>query len=287
MAKITEIEFVPFDTETTGVDPEEDRIVSFGASVFRAGVMEVSGARIVNPGVPIPPDASRVHGIRDHHVKNKPPLSSIAQRIVDKFATCELIVGYNCLHFDTPLLDKEMGRLGSDWRMDRSKILDLKAFVDWNHRGARPRTLEAMAELYGLKIDGQMHSAAYDTEITGKLLLAMVAKGTVPDDVDEALTRQAAYLSTVDDEFTRYSYWIYADRETGAWRMGASKNCGKLLSDVPKGSLSYLLNNIPDIPEAARELMTLAASGDPQSGLQKPMVSEPESDDEAPWGGWK
>lgn len=59
-----------FDTETTGVDVETDRIVS--AAVV---VQDAPGARprvsrwLVNPGVPVPEGATAVHGLTDEHLQ--------------------------------------------------------------------------------------------------------------------------------------------------------------------------------------------------------------------------
>jgi DNA polymerase III epsilon subunit family exonuclease len=67
--------FVAFDVETTGLFPGVDRIVELGAVQFRGDFVIDTWTCLVDPGMPIPADASRVHGITDQQVKGKALLS--------------------------------------------------------------------------------------------------------------------------------------------------------------------------------------------------------------------
>jgi DNA polymerase III epsilon subunit family exonuclease len=67
--------FVAFDVETTGLFPGVDRIVELGAVQFRGDFVIDTWTCLVDPGMPIPTDASRVHGITDQQVKGKALLS--------------------------------------------------------------------------------------------------------------------------------------------------------------------------------------------------------------------
>lgn len=59
-----------FDTETTGVDVENDRIVSAAIVVQDAAGTRPRVSRwLVNPGVPVPPGATEVHGLTDEHLQ--------------------------------------------------------------------------------------------------------------------------------------------------------------------------------------------------------------------------
>jgi DNA polymerase III epsilon subunit family exonuclease len=74
------LEFVFVDTETTGVDPNTDRIVEIGiVKVTSNGVEEFN--QLVNPGFPIPPGAMAVHNITDEMVKDAPTMRDLAARI--------------------------------------------------------------------------------------------------------------------------------------------------------------------------------------------------------------
>lgn len=54
---------VAFDVESTGVNPEHDRIVTAAVSVVGAGQPSVHRAWLLDPGVEIPAEATAVHGI--------------------------------------------------------------------------------------------------------------------------------------------------------------------------------------------------------------------------------
>ncbi|SCK52903.1 DNA polymerase III, epsilon subunit and related 3'-5' exonucleases [Streptomyces sp. LamerLS-316] len=59
-----------FDTETTGVDVEEDRIVSAALVVQDAAGGRLRVTRwLVNPGIPVPPGATEIHGLTDDHLQ--------------------------------------------------------------------------------------------------------------------------------------------------------------------------------------------------------------------------
>ncbi len=67
--------FRVIDVETTGLSPVRDRVVELGWAIMRGdGTMLSSDSTLVNPGCPIPADASRVHGIFDSDVANSPTL---------------------------------------------------------------------------------------------------------------------------------------------------------------------------------------------------------------------
>ncbi len=96
-----------FDLETTGIDVEKDRVIQI--AVIR---VEPDGSRrtyetLVNPERPIPPEATKVHGIKDADVADKPTFSQIRLELEEYLAGADL-AGYNSIRFDTPLLQNEL-----------------------------------------------------------------------------------------------------------------------------------------------------------------------------------
>jgi DNA polymerase-3 subunit epsilon len=71
------MKFIAFDLETTGIKPKEDRIVEIGAVLFDGSLAVKGYGTLVNPGVPIPPDASAVNGISDEMVRDKPCIADV------------------------------------------------------------------------------------------------------------------------------------------------------------------------------------------------------------------
>ncbi len=71
------MKFVAFDLETTGTNPREDMIVEVGAVLFD-GEQAIKGYGVlVDPGIPIPPDASAVNGITDDMVRGKAKIAEV------------------------------------------------------------------------------------------------------------------------------------------------------------------------------------------------------------------
>ena len=104
-----------FDTETTGVDVESDRIVS--AAIV---VQDAAGSRprvtrwLVNPGVPVPPGATEVHGLTDDHLQRNgrwpsPGMAEIGRELAEQAAAGRPLVVMNA-PFDLTLLDRELKR---------------------------------------------------------------------------------------------------------------------------------------------------------------------------------
>ncbi|MFK4594650.1 3'-5' exonuclease [Streptomyces pristinaespiralis] len=161
-----------FDTETTGVDVEEDRIVS--AAVV---VQDSPGGRpritrwLVNPGVPVPPGAIEVHGLTDDHLQRNgrwpaPVMEEIARSLAEQCAAGRPLVVMNA-PFDLTLLDRELRRHRASSLsryLDRSPlcVLDprvLDKHLDRYRKGRR--TLTDLCAQYEVVLDGA-HDAAAD-----------------------------------------------------------------------------------------------------------------------------
>jgi len=71
------MKFVAFDLETTGTKSTTDRIVEIGAVLFDGDQAIKGYGTLVDPGIPIPPDASAVNGISDGMVCGKPRIADV------------------------------------------------------------------------------------------------------------------------------------------------------------------------------------------------------------------
>lgn len=111
--------YVPFsavDTETTGVN-EDDKIVELAIVHCQyGGAPVIAFSSLINPGRPIPVEATAVHGITDEMVKDAPTIEDVAIDVIraltmasaSPMALLPPIVGYNLYHFDDPLLAREV-----------------------------------------------------------------------------------------------------------------------------------------------------------------------------------
>ncbi|WP_030160964.1 exonuclease domain-containing protein [Glycomyces sp. NRRL B-16210] len=197
-----------FDTETTGVDVAGDRIVQ-AALIAEAG----PSTWLIDPGVPIPPGATRVHGITDEKVKAEGAAPEAALREVADALRAAIeaevpIVAFRA-GFDCTLLSYELERHGlPQLAWDRAAIIDpsvLDKRVDRYRRGKR--TLGVTAAHYGVA-HAQAHSAVGDAEATVALARAIGAMypevgGLTPRDLHDSQVRWHAEDAASLEEYFR------------------------------------------------------------------------------------
>ncbi|MCI9888293.1 DNA polymerase III subunit epsilon [Micrococcales bacterium 31B] len=180
-----------FDTETTGTDVTESRIVT-AALVLRVPGDDTSGSSdqvttwLIDPGVPIPQAATDVHGITTQHAREHgaPPataLEEIASVIAEHLRRAIPLVIFNAT-FDLRILEVELQRHGLETLESRlghsiGPVIDplvLDRAVDRYRKGAR--TLTNMCEHYGVKVSDDMHDAHVDVVATLNVLDAMLKR---------------------------------------------------------------------------------------------------------------
>ena len=126
-----------FDLETTGTDPEADRIVELAA--VRPGDDELT-VRRYQPGRPIPPGATAVHGIAADDVSDAPPFEEEAGRI-QQLVEGRILCGYNIRSFDTVMLDLELRRAGQPG-LDLEQVREVDLMRVWEEMEGGVRTAE-------------------------------------------------------------------------------------------------------------------------------------------------
>ena len=158
-----------FDLETTGVDTSKDRIVEISMiKVMPDGSKDVKTRRI-NPEMPIPAEATAVHGITDEDVKNEPTFRQLAKSLAQFIQGCDF-GGFNSNRFDLPVLVEEFLRAGVDVDLKRRKFVDVQNIF---HKKEQ-RTLVAAYKFYCAKALTDAHSAAADTMAPYEVLCAQL-----------------------------------------------------------------------------------------------------------------
>lgn len=163
-----------FDIESTGVDPQNDRIVELAAIKIHPDGRQDEKCRRFNPLMPIPKEATAVHGITDDDVQDLPPFSRYAKGengIAVFFAGCDL-GGFNIISFDIPLLAAELERAGE--KLDLSQVAVVDAFRVFTTR--EPRTLEAALKFYCGQEHGEAHTALGDVRATMDVLASQLER---------------------------------------------------------------------------------------------------------------
>ena len=154
-----------FDIESTGTNPRADRIIELSVvTIMPKGAREIRSFRC-NPGIPIPPEATAIHGISDADVANDPLFKTIAPDVYRLFDTCDL-AGYNIIRFDVPILIEEFLRASINFDLAGRRIIDAQRIF---HK-REPRDLKAALAFYcnELYLDG--HRAETDALATVRVL---------------------------------------------------------------------------------------------------------------------
>lgn len=154
-----------FDLETTGVNANSDRIVEIAYLKIHPNGNEESKTFRVNPGMPIPKEASDVHHITDADVANSPSFKEIGKIIAKDIEGCDL-AGFNSNRFDVPLLVEEFLRNDIDIDLSKRKLIDVQVIF---HK-MEQRTLSAAYKFYcNAELEGA-HGAEADTKATYEVL---------------------------------------------------------------------------------------------------------------------
>jgi DNA polymerase-3 subunit epsilon len=158
-----------FDLETTGINIVSDRIVEISYLKVYPNGKEDTRSHLINPGIPIPPQATEIHGISDEDVKDAPVFKSIAKSLASQIEGCDL-AGYNSNRFDIPLLAEEFLRADVDIDLMKRKFVDVQTIF---HKKEQ-RTLSAAYRFYCNKDLENAHRAAADTGATYEILQAQL-----------------------------------------------------------------------------------------------------------------
>ncbi len=162
---------VVFDIESTGVSARADRIIELAAIRVELDGSEREECWLLNPGVPIPPETSAIHGITDEIVKDCPAFADKAEEIFKFFEGCDLS-GFNSDRFDVPMLEAEFARAGMNFGASQRRHLDVQRIY---HR-MEPRDLSAAVKFYLNRNHAGAHGAEADAKATLEVLKAQLAK---------------------------------------------------------------------------------------------------------------
>jgi DNA polymerase-3 subunit epsilon len=235
-----------FDLETTGINITSDRIVEISVlKVFPNGKEERKTWR-VNPEMPIPKEASDIHGILDEDVADKPTFKALAKEVHNMIKDSDL-GGFNSNRFDIPLLAEEMLRADVDFDMKNRQAIDVQTIF---HK-MEQRTLSAAYKFYCNENLEDAHSAAADTKATYEVLKAQVEKY---DELENSTKFLAEFSAR--KKFADFAGFI-AYNKKGEECFSFGKHKGKLVTEVLEkepGYFGWLLN--ADFPLYTKKVLT-------------------------------
>jgi DNA polymerase-3 subunit epsilon len=237
------------DLESTGVSPEQDRIVQIAITIHYPDKDPVPWTALVNPGVPIPADATAVHHITDAMVADAHPFKVMAGKLSKVLTTIDY-AGFN-VTFDLKMLRAEMLRSGVTWTYEGASIIDAHRI----YQILDPRDLTSAYEKYVGRKRSDAHDAGVDVRDTEAVLVGQLAA--------------APHLPRTVAELAALCWPRPADAVDQAgkivWRAGVAcigfgkKYNGIALKNVDKGYFKWMLAG--DFPADTKRICEDALSG--------------------------
>ncbi len=235
-----------FDLETTGINIAKDRIVEISVVKVHPGSKEEWFTERINPGIPISPQASAIHGITDEDVKDCPSFREIAKNLAKFLEGCDL-AGYNAIRFDIPLLAEEFLRQEVDFDIRKRRCIDVQVIF---HKKEQ-RTLSAALKFYCKKELEEAHSAKADTKATYEILKAQL---DMYKDLENDIDKLAEFSK--QNKFADLAGRIvYNTKGQEVFNFGKHK--GKPVEDVLMKEPSYYSWMMEgDFPEYTKKVLT-------------------------------
>lgn len=199
-----------YDTETTGTRADKDRIIEIAAY---DPVRKQTFVQFINPGIPIPQEATKIHNISDEMVKEAPSFKEVGGAFAEFCSGDVVLIAHNNDSFDKLFLDAEFKRS----ELERPNWLFLDT-LKWarKYRPDLPRhTLQHLREVYHIPAN-QAHRALDDVMVLYQVFTAMTDDLSI-DTILELLSGTSKQN-----------------------RMPFGKHQGKLLSEIPKDYIHWL-----------------------------------------------
>jgi len=196
------------DVETTGFDPEVERVIEVAIIRFARGVVTERFTCLVNPGKSIPQEVVKLTGIADADVADAPEFEAIAAQVHARRQGVG-IVAYN-LAFDRSFLRAELSRCGMKWP-EEAPTLDPLIFARQFFKNSPRKNLSTISKLLGIPLE-EAHRAEHDAEVAGKVLYAFTDR--LPQSLSQLLMLQKQWEAAQAQEM---SSWKSFDGDLSAF----------------------------------------------------------------------
>lgn len=187
---------IVFDTETTGLDSREERIIEIGCIelVNRFPTGRVFHHYLDPQGREIHPEAQAVHGISAADLAGKPPFLDIAEEFLT-FTDGAKLVAHNA-GFDIAFLNAELARIGQA-AIDPGRVVDTLALARRRHPMG-PNSLDALCRRYGIDNSHRTkHGALRDSELLAEVYIELIGGKQAALGLESVSTRPVGQGETV------------------------------------------------------------------------------------------
>lgn len=183
------------DLETTGLSQSQDRIVEIAIVTIdteNSDFLDYYFTR-VNPGISIPEEVSKLHGITDAHVTKSPTFPEITGIVFDKINGIALS-GYNVIRFDFPFLEQEFSRIGKDI----PKPITIVDARDVFEKNSKYKLQDAYRYYCGKSLGEEAHSAVFDAFATKDILIKQIKEYGIDTVLPKATNQDLENLSIAE-----------------------------------------------------------------------------------------
>lgn len=199
-----------YDTESTGIRTDKDRIVEIAAYNPLTGE---SFCEFINPGIPIPEEASNIHHITNEMVENSPSFATIGQAFIDFCGPNAVLIAHNNDSFDRPILEAECKR--HELTPHPWQYIDSLKWARKYRKDLPKHPLQFLREVYGIE-SNQAHRALDDVIVLHKVFSQMI---------DDLPIETVLELMVPPSSFSRMPF---------------GKHQGKLLTEIPRDYIKWL-----------------------------------------------
>jgi len=185
---------VVLDTETTGFEPAEGhRIVEIGCvELFDHLPTGRSYRAYLNPERLVPPETTRVHGLTDEFLADKPKFAEVVEEFLEFLGDAALVI-HNA-SFDLKFVNSELHRVGKP-AIPHARAIDTIEIAKSKIPGAR-YSLDELCKRFAIDLSARTkHGALLDAELTAQVYLELVGgrqRKLSLDPVEAASARGAA-----------------------------------------------------------------------------------------------
>jgi DNA polymerase-3 subunit epsilon len=236
---------VVFDTETTGTNSRSDRIIEIACLKIHPDGRREDWVRRCQPGVPIPPTSTAIHGIADADVANAPRFRDVAPELAAFLDGCDL-AGYNIAGFDLPVLRAEFLRAGVPFEVADRRLVDAQRIFF----SREPRHLSAAARFYCQTDHEGAHGALADAEMTLRVFAGQLLRyAELPRSVADL---HDMFCAGIDQDLDPEGRFRLVNGEP---TVNFGKNRGRRLRDISReepGFLKWILKG--DFSEPVKQI---------------------------------
>ena len=188
MGSLTKDTFLCLDCESTGLDPENDRMIEVAAVIFTFDNIIDTFETLINPERPIPRESQEIHNISEQMVHNKPKFAEILPSLL-KFIDNHIIVGHG-IGFDISLIANEVRRTNKCCSIENSTFIDTLRLA--RLYGDSPlNSLDKLRQHFNLQYEGA-HRAMNDVIVNIEVFKKLSTSFKTTEQLLQRLTRPIA-----------------------------------------------------------------------------------------------